>query len=236
MKNIPRLPLFVIALLYAFGSINAQEIGDDKLGSWFMYFGTHQISKPFSIHTEIQYRTYEFGSNFNQLLLRTGLNYHFAENAMATVGYGNITTDVTYLELEGENNSKEHRIYQQLSVKNEVGKIRFSHRYRLEQRFLESALGVKDTQHRMRYLLRLTYPIHEKWYLTAYDEIFINLQEPLFGQNRLYAAIGHKVDANISLEMGYLKNHFTGANFDRFQIGVWWNTDWRKQKTENKNG
>ncbi len=229
------LLLFLLCFM-ALGSLKAQETGEDKLGTWLMYFGTHRISDPFSIHTEVQYRTYEFGSNFNQLLLRTGLNYHFADNAMATLGYGNIPSDGTFLDPEGEKNSKEHRIYEQLAFKNSLGKVDFSHRYRLEQRFLESATGVKDTQHRMRYLLRLTYPLNAQWFLTAYDEIFINLQEPLFGQNRLYAALGYKVNSSISLEMGYLKNHFTGANFDRFQLGVWWRTDWRKENSENKNG
>lgn len=224
---------FLVIIFSLSASIaKAQETGEKELGSWLMYFGTARISDPFSIHTEVQYRTFEFDGNFNQLLLRTGLNYHFKENATATVGYGNITSDGTYLEPSGEKNSKEHRIYEQLEIKNGLGNFQFSHRYRLEQRFLESSLGTKDTQHRMRYLLRITYPVNDKWFLTAYDEIFINLQEPLFGQNRLYAALGYNVNSNISLQAGYLKNHFTGANFDRFQFGIWWNTDWRKENSE----
>lgn len=231
-----RIILFIISLVLAQNPLKAQENGEEKFGSWFMYFGTHRISDPFSIHTEVQYRTYEFGSNYNQLLLRGGLNYHFQENAMATIGYGTITSDATYQDLPDEKKSQEHRIYQQLAFSNRLGEVNFSHRYRLEQRFLESPAGEKDTQHRMRYLLRLTYPLGSEWFLTAYDEIFINLQEPLFGQNRLYAAVGYKLNSAISLEMGYLKNHFTGVNYDRFQLGIWWNTDWRSEKSENKNG
>ncbi len=235
MKRIRVIP-FIICIVLCHSHLMAQETGEEKLGSWFMYFGTHRISEPLSIHTEVQYRTYEFGSNFNQLLLRTGLNYHFQENAMATIGYGNIPSDVTYTDFSGEKNSKEHRIYEQLAFSNHLGKVSLSHRYRLEQRFLESSTGEKDTQHRMRYLLRLTYPLNQNWFLTTYDEIFINLQEPLFGQNRLYAAIGYKFNSAIALEMGYLKNHFTGINYDRFQLGIWWNTDWRNKNSQNKNG
>jgi hypothetical protein len=231
-----RIILFIISLVLAQNPLKAQENGEEKFGSWFMYFGTLRISDPFSIHTEVQYRTYDIGSNFNQLLLRAGLNFHFLENAMATIGYGNIPTDGTYADLNGEKNSKEHRIYEQLAFQNNLGKVTFSHRYRLEQRFLESSDGVKDTQHRMRYLLRLTYSLSEAWFLTAYDEIFINLQEPVFGQNRLYGAIGYKVNPNISLQMGYLKNHFSDANYDRFQLGIWWKTDFRSEHLENKNG
>ena len=85
----------------------------------------------------------------------------------------------------------------------------------------------------MRYLLRVTYPINEQWFLTAYDELFINLQEPIFGQNRLYGAIGYNFSKNVSTQVGYLKNHFTGVNYDRFQIGFWIDTDFRKKGNEN---
>ncbi|MEL6812028.1 MAG: DUF2490 domain-containing protein [Bacteroidota bacterium] len=208
----------------------SQETGEDDWGSWFMYFGTNRISDKLSIHTEAQYRTYEFGSNFNQLLLRTGLNYHISDKAMATIGYGNITTDGTFEEPDGEENIGENRIYQQFVLRNAVGKFKFSHRYRIEQRFLDNPVTGKDTQHRGRYFLRVTYPINETWFLTAYDEVFVNFQEPLFGQNRLYGAVGYKLDQNVTFQMGYLKNHFTGANFDRFQLAIFWNTDLRKKQ------
>ncbi|NND63851.1 MAG: DUF2490 domain-containing protein [Flavobacteriaceae bacterium] len=225
--------LSIAVLLLAFSQISAQDTGEDEFGLWAMYFGTNQISDDFSIHTEVQHRSYEFGSNFNQLLLRTGLNYHFSENATATIGYGYISTDPTFPEPEGEENNSEHRIFQQFVLKNKVGAFKFSHRYRIEQRFLDNFLTGKDTQHRARYLLRVTYPVNEQWFLTAYDELFINLQEPIFGQNRLYGAVGYNFNKNVSTQVGYLKNHFTGANFDRFQIGIWWKTDLRKKDKEN---
>lgn len=224
--------LLLILILLAFKNTHAQETGEDELGSWFMVFTTNRVSDNFSIHAEAQYRTFEFGANFNQLLLRTGLNYHINEKAIVTLGYGNITTDGSFENPDGEKNATENRIYQQFVLKNSVGKLKFSHRYRLEQRFITTAAGEDDTQHRARYFLRLTYPINDTWYLTAYDEVFINLQEPLFGQNRLYGAIGYNFSKNISTQVGYLKNHFTGRNFDRFQIGLFVKTDFRKEQKE----
>ena len=38
---------------------------------------------------------------------------------------------------------------------------------------------------------------------------------------------------NVSTQVGYLKNHFTGVNYDRFQIGFWIDTDFRKKGNEN---
>ena len=117
-----------------------------------------------------------------------------------------------------------------------MGNLSLTHRYRLEHRFLKSPSGASDTQHRMRYLLRLTYPLSEKWFVSAYDELFVNLQEPIFGQNRLYGAIGYKFTPKLTAQVGYMKNHFTGINYDRFQLGFWWEIDWRKESVENKEG
>ena len=222
---LPILLLFISTL-----TIQAQETGEDNLGAWSMLFTTSRVSEKLSIHGEVQYRNYEVGKNFNQLLLRTGLNYHISDKAMATFGYGFISTDPTFPEPDGEENISEHRIFEQFVLRNSIGKFKFSHRYRLEQRFIDNPISGNDTQHRARYFLRVTYPITEDWFLTAYDEIFVNLQEPLFGQNRLYGAIGYKLTKNVSAQLGYLKNHFEGRNFDRLQVGVWWNLDFRKKE------
>lgn len=218
---------FIIFLIFI--NTNAQETGEDEWGAWYMYFGTNQVTDKLSIHTEAQFRFYEVTSTFNQLLLRTGLNYHISDNAIATLGYGYINTDGTFEDIPDEENSNEHRIFQQFILKNTVGKFKFEHRYRLEQRFISTQLD-DFTEHRARYRLQLTYPINEKWFLNAYDEVFINLQEPIFGQNRLYGAIGYNVQKNFSVQLGYLKNHFTGINFDRLQLGVFYNIDFRKKE------
>lgn len=211
---------------------NAQDSGEDRLGSWHMYFGTNKISEKLSIHTEAQARYYEQLKNFNQLLLRTGLNYHINDRAIATLGYGFIATDGTYEEFPDEVDSKEHRIFQQFILKNNVKNVAFEHRYRLEQRFLDFG-DRNDTQHRARYRLQVTVPMTKTVFLNFYDEIFINLQDEVFGQNRLYGAVGFNVFKDISLQVGYLKNHFSNAHFDRLQIGVFINTDLRKKQVAN---
>ncbi len=225
-----RIPIIIIALCLTFIG-KAQENGENKLGSWHMYFGTNKITEKLSIHTEVQARYYEQLKNFNQLLLRTGLNYHINENAIATAGYGYIVTDGTFQEFENETKSREHRIFEQFILKNGVGKFKFEHRYRLEQRFIDFG-DRNDTQHRARYRLQVTFPLTEIFFLNFYDEIFLNLQNNVFGQNRLYGAFGANITKNLSVQAGYLKNHFPNANFDRLQIGVVFNTDLRKKNKE----
>ncbi|MEQ3656013.1 MAG: DUF2490 domain-containing protein [Dokdonia sp.] len=211
----------------------AQNTGEDQTGAWYMLFTNNRLSESLSLHAEAQHRNYEIGSRFNQLLLRTGLNYHLSDQAMLTMGYAYIATDGTFEEPPGEENTQEHRIYQQFVLRNKVGKLAFSHRYRLEQRFIDSPINGNLTEYRARYFLRLTYPLSEKWFLTAYDEVFINLQSPTFGQNRLFGAVGYHVSRQLSIQGGYLKNHFTNTVFDRLQLAVFLKTDWRKKDVSN---
>lgn len=221
--------LFPFILLATTLLSQAQERGEDKLGSWVMIFTQNQVSEKLSIHAEAQYRNYEFGQNFNQLLLRTALNYHISDKAMASFGYGFITTDGTFEEPSGEENVTENRLYEQLLLKNSLGNFKFSHRYRLEQRFINSPTGDNITEHRARYFLRVTYPLNDSWFLTAYDEVFINLQNDFFGQNRLYGAVGYNINDNLSTQVGYLKNDFAVDTFDRFQVALFIKTDWRQK-------
>ncbi|WP_242015665.1 DUF2490 domain-containing protein [Robertkochia marina] len=209
----------------------AQNTGENELGAWYMYFGTNKLSEQWSLHTEAQFRYYQTTGNFNQMLLRTGVNYHIAENAMATLGYAYIDTDTEFEEFTGEKKANEHRVFQQFILKNNVGKFAFEHRYRLEQRFLQH-YETQDTQHRARYRLQVTYPLPGQWFLNVYDEIFINLQEPLFGQNRLYGALGYKLNSELSFQAGYLKNHFTGSNYDRLQLAIFYNPDLSKRSVQ----
>ncbi|MER3376631.1 MAG: DUF2490 domain-containing protein [Allomuricauda sp.] len=225
MKRISkRVTTLLVVLSTVIG--NAQETGEDKWGAWYMYFGTNKIAERFSIHTEAQFRFYETTSNFNQLLLRTGLNYHINPNAIATGGYGFISTDGTFEEFPNETNSKEHRIFEQFILKNKVWEFLFEHRYRLEQRFLDFG-ETTDTQHRARYRIQMTLPLTDTFFLNFYDELFINLQDDLFGQNRLYGAVGAHITENSSIQVGYLRNQFANAVYDRLQIGFFYNPDLR---------
>ncbi|GMN09260.1 hypothetical protein MTsPCn9_02840 [Croceitalea sp. MTPC9] len=239
---------FLIVSIFLINFINAQDEsapefrGEDETGIWYMYFGMNQIAERWSIHTEAQFRYYETSSNFNQLLLRTGANYHLNPNAIATGGYAFINTDPDFSDtriifgdiLVEDIRIKEHRIFQQFILKNKVWEFLFEHRYRLEQRFITFGESgdpdfQKSTQHRARYRIQATLPLTNTLFLNFYDELFINLQDNLFGQNRLYGALGVHLTDNSSVQFGWLRNQFSNAVFDRFQIGFFFNPDLRKK-------
>jgi len=236
----------VVLFLLATLTINAQEVapepsGENETGIWYMYFGMNQVSERWSIHTEAQFRYYETSGNFNQMLLRTGANYHINPNAIATFGYAYIDTDPSFLDFPfadagfSGNEIIEHRIFEQFILKDKVWEFLFEHRYRLEQRFITVG-GENDPEfenrreHRARYRIQATLPLTDTFFLNFYDELFINLQDNLFGQNRLYGALGVHITNNSSLQVGWLRNQFSNAVFNRFQIGFFFNPDLRKKQ------
>ncbi len=223
----------ILVLLLCGLVVSSQDTGERRWGSWFMYFGTNALSDKFSLHTEAQFRYFEMADNFNQLLLRTGGNYHITDEAIATLGYAYIATDGTFEEFPDEENTRENRIFQQFILRNRLSKWLFEHRYRLEQRFIDFR-DRKETQHRARYRLQITYPISELFFINWYDEIFLNLQDDVFGQNRFYIALGMQLSKSSSVQVGYLKNHFPGINYDRLQFAIFFNPDLRTRKSTDQ--
>lgn len=195
--------------------------GDNQNG-WAMYFGTLKLNHQWSLHTEAQFRRNEYFSQPQQLLLRIGINHHFSHGLSATVGYGFVET-YPYGIFPVQARFPEHRMWEQLQHKTNLGGWEWINRLRLEQRWLQ--LPVADTSgqfepgaavytHRFRLMNRIAIPLTagkiEKggFYLSFYDEIFVqfgkNVKYNLFDQNRLYGALGYQLSEGIRLEAGYL--------------------------------
>lgn len=193
-----------------------------------MYFGTHKLTDRFSIHSELQLRLYEPTTNFNQLLPRVGLNYHINDDAMATGGYAYIPTS-SFVKGEREVTSTEHRIWQQFILRNKLGGLKFEHRYRLEQRWI-STEGDSDYRNRARYRLFFSVPLQNPqvesthFFLAFYNEIFLNLSDNPFDQNRLYGALGYKASPLVSLQAGFLRHRAGSLNLNRLQLALFLNT------------
>ena len=58
------------------------------------------------------------------------------------------------------------------------------------------------------------------FYLSGYNEIFINAQQHIFDRNRLYGAIGYVFNKNIKMEGGYMAQTVSTGNRNQFQIVV----------------
>lgn len=207
--------------------VNSAQTGEDDYGNWLMYFGQYKVHPKYSIHAEVQYRNHTIKPDLEQLLLRTGINYHFQNNAFLTLGYANITSQ----PYQQDTSIVEHRIWQQLIATQKLGKIKLEHRYRVEQRFIEGTY-----KNRLRYRAMAFVPIYGKLgssrsvFLGLYDEVFINTEQIFFDRNRAYAAIGYQLKPGTNIQVGVLNQRVN--NFDKWynQIAVVHNIGTKKSR------
>ena len=210
--------LLWVGLTWVFALPNLIHAQDSNLGNWLLYIGNKQLNEKWNLHHEVQYRNYDAIGDLEQLLLRTGLGYTFGESERnILLGYGYILSENYTSDSDPKVRVNEHRIFQQFISKQKLGKLKLSHRYRFEQRFVES-----DFKMRIRYFLGLNIPIsskeQNKYYFSAYNELFLNTKSKLYDRNRLYGGFGYQLDKIVRLEMGYMNQFFNKESRDQFNI------------------
>ncbi|MEM8893830.1 MAG: DUF2490 domain-containing protein [Bacteroidota bacterium] len=178
------------------------------------FFNTQFKNSQFGVQGDYQFRFWNFGSDLEQILLRTGITYR-PENAniLFTLGYGNITTGTFG---ESTNTVSESRIYQEALFPQKIGsRFLLTHRIRFEQRWVED----QDFRTRYRYNLFLNVPFNDTEldkgvvYAALYNEIFINGQTDIgdgravqfFDRNRTYLGIGYGILKNIRMQLGWMR-------------------------------
>ena len=198
---------------------------DSDLGNWMIYIGNKKLNPKWNIHNEIQYRNYNAIGDLEQLLIRGGLGYNLTENNNnLLLGYGYILSENYIIAADDKESVNEHRIYQQFTTKQSVGKLNLSHRYRFEQRFVES-----DFKMRFRYFLSLNYPLkrftvsNSLLYAAAYNEIFLNTESSVFDRNRLFGGVGWKLNDKLKFEIGYMNQFFENSGRDQINLITYFN-------------
>jgi hypothetical protein len=214
MKRKAKIIALIIGLILP---ISAKSQNSD-FGNWLIYIGSKKLTEKWAIHNEVQYRNYNVIGDLEQLLLRTGLGYTFNEGKNnVLVGYGFIMSENYLNDSTDKVSVNEHRIFQQFTSKQKIGIVSLSHRYRFEQRFVES-----DYKMRFRYFLAVNIPItkkeNNKLYLSAYNEVFLNTESAVFDRNRLYGGLGYHINENIRIEAGYMNQIFEKSSRDQFNI------------------
>lgn len=220
------IALFIIILSIT-NSISAQEVNDDKLGSWYMYFWNTDFNESrFGLQGDVQYRNWNIIGDLEQLLLRGGLTYSPKNtNVKFTAGYAHIISGAF-----GESvfTSTESRVYQEALLPQNISNCIFLvHRFRYEQRWVEN----QDFRTRFRYNIFLNIPLNQKdlkknaLYLAFYNEIFINGERntgngtvELFDRNRLYSGLGYGLMDNLRVQLGYMEQ--TTATLSKRQLQV----------------
>ena len=215
----------IVFLSVISGSIDAQNtrLSNYNTIGWYNYFGTFKVSQKFGIHTEYQFRRTEIITEWQQSLLRVGVNYQLNPKIQFRLGYAWIETFL-YGEIPINGMGKdftEHRLFQMATLTDKVSIVDLSHRFMLEQRWLGRYSNANLTNEdefpllsRFRYMFRLQIPLKGKetidktLYLSIYDEIFIgfgeNVNENIFDQNRIGILLGYRFSSLVRIEAGYL--------------------------------
>lgn len=207
----------IILFLVTSGAALGQE---SNFGNWLIYFGNKQLNSKWNWHNEIQYRNYNALGDLEQLLLRTGLGYNLTEgNNNVLLGYAYVQSKNYVSDIVDKNDVSEHRVFQQYISRQTFGRFRLQHRYRFEQRFIEDSFSM-----RLRYFLALNIPINNKelidktWYVSTYNEIFLNTENPIFDRNRLYGGLGYGLNRNLRFEIGYMNQIFSIGGRDQLNL------------------
>ncbi len=206
---------FILTPLFSFAQ-------DSNLGNWYLYFGNKKINSKWNWHHEVQYRNYNIAGDLEQLLLRTGFGYNLSENNNnLLLGYGYILSENYLPGSDDKISINEHRIYQQFISRQRFGRVGFQHRYRFEQRWVE-----EDFRMRFRYFLSMTVALSKPsmsdgtFYLSSYNEIFLNTENTIFDRNRLYGGLGYRLNSTLRFELGYMNQFFSEGGRDQMNIVV----------------
>jgi hypothetical protein len=236
--------LFSLALVPA---IFAQErITDENFNGWYMYFGSHALSKRTAIHFDGQWRRTNGITRYQQYLLRPGLTYDLTKHWQVGGGYAFIKT-YPYGDFPLRQAVPEQRLWQQVITKWKTGRVDWTVRNRFEERwigvFRSQAVGPLSIdhyryEHRWRGMVRTNIALRGKWMLALYNELLIHVPPEVpartYDHNRAYAALGYKFRPTLRVEFGYMNQYLAQRNGRIFennhtiQLGFYSTTPFRK--------
>lgn len=205
----------LLLLFWTVAAAAQQRTFDNNLNAWVGYFGDHPVSERWGVHLDVQWRRHDLFSDWQQYVVRPGVNFELSDSVTLTAGY-RYGESFPYGDFPSGGRAPEHRLFEQVSVRHDVSdRLRLSHRYRLEQRFNGRAAadtGERDYryQNRFRYQLGVTTPLGDagsEWYASFSEELLVHFgpnAADVFDQNRVFAGVGRKAGRWGRVEGGYL--------------------------------
>jgi len=198
--------LFSLLLLLSVISFSAKA-QNNKTG----VFGITTITMPgdsvtrWGGYIELQTRSNKFFNQFFYYETKGGISYDIANNYTALLGSGRYFTGENDLGLTP---NTEFRLWEQMTVNSFLDRVKFEHRYRAEQRWVNGVY-----RNRFRYRLNMVIPLNNKkvipgtFFVGIFDEVFFNNKVPHFERNRFSAGLGYQFDKSFSLQLGWLNQY-----------------------------
>jgi hypothetical protein len=215
--------IFTLLMGLSVATIKAQTV--NQTSGWLFLLNNTKISDKWGAYLDVQLRSADKVDYLRNFLFRPGITYYLNSKSEVTLGY---LLNETHTRLEGtsDNTLTEHRIWEQYIYKQKFNTLSLSHRFRLEQRFIERNNVSSDLfAQRFRYFFRFILPLQKGKqnfetgpFAALQNEVFLNLQHKdqlngkIFDQNRAYFALGYRFSKKFDLEAGYLNQAIKGTS------------------------
>ncbi|MBB2150386.1 DUF2490 domain-containing protein [Pedobacter gandavensis] len=210
-----RIYFLLLAVMCLFSTLAIAQTSNQSTG-WLFLMNNNKLSKKWGTHLDVQLRTGDQFSHLRNVMFRPGLTYFINDKSDVTLGY---LWNQTYIPVANASDIQltEHRIWQQYIYKHKINVFNLSHRFRLEQRFIEQQQGDDLFAQRLRYFARVMLPLakgqtnfQKGAFAALQNELMFNVQHKgninghFFDQNRAYLAGGYRFSKKLDLEAGYL--------------------------------
>jgi len=218
--------------------------------TWYGAFVDQTITDRTALVFDGQWRRMGLGERPQQLLLRPGILWTIAPGVRAGAGYAYIST-APYGEAPSNTPLREHRSWQQLLLTHRAGPLAFTHRYRLEQRWIAPVLTDEvtgqETRGRWGYEQRFRYMVRGQGQLPGprvggrhfigfvWNELLLPFGQSdalaRLGQNRATAGIGFPMNARQRVDVSYMNlwNPLTGARVNEVNHTLTLSWSWTGQ-------
>src|SRR6185312_1282337 len=142
-----------VFFLLSFQYVTGQQ---KSLGTWHVVNAQYNINTKWFVWGEAQTRSQEFFNTFYYYEAKGGGGLNIGKNFSFLVGTGRYATYSNHGNFKTPFANEEFRLWQQLVISSYVHKVKFEHRYRIEQRWLTNG-GYRN---RYRYRLNVFLPIN----------------------------------------------------------------------------
>ncbi len=195
--------LFFAVLLLFHLTVFSQQ---GHLGSWNVINTKVTLNNRWSVFNELQLRSQSYYNNHYYYEVKGGIGYSLNKNFSLLLGTGKYITHSNGGNFKRPLSSNETRFWQQVTMNQFLQRVKFEHRYRIEQRWFSN----NTYKNRFRYRLMAALPINKPkmepktFYFTAFDEIFLTNKTPYFERNRVFAGAGYQFNKQLTLQPGYV--------------------------------
>ena len=189
---------------------------------WFLLLNHYRFAPRWKLGNEIHLRRDAWLRDQQQWIIRPYIDFKLHNKVHLTAGYSYLNT-APYGDYPLSTNQPEHNVWEQVVIKNKIGKNSIAHRYRMEHRFrgqlTENTSGEPIVDgyafsNRFRYRFIYKRDLNDKFFIHAFDEIWFNFNDKFqltsFDRNWIYAGLGWKFVPGGNMQIAYL--HQWGRN------------------------